>query len=1296
MKKRLSVFTVLTMICALFTALPASAELSTTEIGGKTYYEIATAEDYAEFVTMANANLTINAVLTADIDLDGQTVVQIGKYANARADSLRYSGTFDGNGHVIRNLSISRTFSAVADNGFAMFSATDGAVIKNLGLENAKIENKGAKDGVVMAVIVGAAYATTIENCYVKNSSVLSTKPNNYINYAAPIGGFLNGESKVINCYSTDNTVGFSTSGGTASGGNSISCFVGCVSSSGGSASNIQNSYARDNTLLNAPSGQKKTGFARLGTSGNTTTAWLNSYTDKKTGFDAGTSMNYYETDAPEWSDGTVLDGINGDNVFKADTYGLNGGAPRLFWEAEPQSEGEGKIAYDFEEPFNLYSNDFIINESGGNIRTSSYIEHNCLEVKAKNNGYYHTVTRNFRTVKNGKLEVDVDILFKSVKTENGFISIGTDDADVLKLGVQKGNLVYLSEDNTYKIIKKNIARNKWYTISINLDFDRGMWSLVFDGEDIGATIELLGAECSNICFYTKYSPGFCIDDLRIDTLKDKVPEINGADSISYTVGTTQAYIYSSNQPVTWSVTGDVSGVTAMTLPNGNLELRLAQDMSCGGMVSLNAQNSNGDTSRIDILISEAQISDIVIKGSNRVTYGKGTFTYSAYAHDKFGNTITAPSVTWTVSGSDKVSVLNGVLTVGSAFTADTPIKITASAFGMTGTKNIVGQDVSVYNADMTRWNRLISAVDTALLRGRDIYGSTPLMASGYDVSTGRPTEFHTSKGSYAPANLGMDSVFFRMLDRLSQVSGHEKYSDRVDKIYAWYMENGLDEATKLGYWGGHTFIDLKTGSVYMAKGNTYTHELKNTCLYFEPFYRLDKKKASEMFKSIWGGHVGREDRWAELRINRHAPFDSASVNGVIKSIQAMDNLDAFTGDNAGWLSYNNGIPFRADGEDLVILATQEYEKTGNDVALIWANRLLNMYYNCRNADTGIVPTEFSNAKNAPGKQSIIATYGSEWWKMIASNGSEWTNPVFGDRFFNQFGEDLVDQGFYDSSALDDNDTRILEGNFFENSDNIELVTINDLAVASSVGLDSAYGKAIKNIAVKNIAGYIKYAWNEGTPNFNKIMADGTSLTGFVPKRNGHYGNYYTNGSNGFKTFVPDADISDRGLFEAVACAYLYCANDTALADEAELLNRYLQYHMERYGIIADNAVSASTSERTPAMLNALIYLYKATDNAAYLELARKTADNMISFYCQKGVFSSRVDSSSSRYRHIELGGRSTKFYDALLNLECSICGMEDIPANMKFSGFFEDYFINSSTGAESRTWDSTVYAITY
>ena len=344
MKKRLSILIALAMLCTLFTALPASAELSTTEIDGETYYQIGTAADYAEFVTMANADLTINAILTADINLTGWTGVVIGKYAGKRADSLSYSGTFDGQGHIIKNLNISRTFSKAADNGFAMFSSADGATIKNLGLENAHIENKGANGGVVLGGIAGMAYATTIENCYVKNSEIVSTKQNYYINYAAPIAGYIGADAAVKNCYSTGNTIGFTASGGSfGSNGVAVSAFVGSVSAAtaptpeeadAATAAKITNCYARNNTLLNLPSGQKSAGFARLGSSGKTTTAWLNSYTDKKTNFDAGTLMNYYAASAAEWSDGTVLAGINGDSAFKADTYGLNGYAPRLAWES--------------------------------------------------------------------------------------------------------------------------------------------------------------------------------------------------------------------------------------------------------------------------------------------------------------------------------------------------------------------------------------------------------------------------------------------------------------------------------------------------------------------------------------------------------------------------------------------------------------------------------------------------------------------------------------------------------------------------------------------------------------------------------------------------------------------------------------------------------------------------------------------------------------------------------------------------------------------------------------------------
>jgi len=334
MKKLLSIIICLAMLFSLITALPASAETALqTEVGedGKTYYLIGSADDYLAFVTLANADLTINAKLTADIDLSGKTVTSIGTAPNSgQSTATSYQGIFDGQGHIIKNMSISRTYSAVANAGIAMFNMTDGATIKNLGIENATITNKGAKDGVFLSALVARAYGTTIENCYVKNSTIQSEKQNNYIQAAGPVAAFINSTSLVKNCYAVGNKVGFKTSG-SASGGVSISLFVGWLGANT-TENNIVNCYAKGNSFINRPSGQKSAGFARMGSSGDTNAKFVNSYTDTLSGFDSGSTMSKLAKDAAEWA--TLAETLG--SAFKNDTYNLNGGAPRLAWEKDP------------------------------------------------------------------------------------------------------------------------------------------------------------------------------------------------------------------------------------------------------------------------------------------------------------------------------------------------------------------------------------------------------------------------------------------------------------------------------------------------------------------------------------------------------------------------------------------------------------------------------------------------------------------------------------------------------------------------------------------------------------------------------------------------------------------------------------------------------------------------------------------------------------------------------------------------------------------------------------------------
>jgi hypothetical protein len=144
--------------------------------------------------------------LANDIDMSAYTGTQykiIGPNPNAP-----FHGTFDGQGHVIRNLSYSKT--TPGDGFVGLFGYTSNSTIRNVGLENVNINAMGNYVGG----LVGQQYSGTITNCF-STGSVINTYPA----YSAYTGGLVGGNSGTItSCYSTSNVSGFSGVGGLAGG----------------------------------------------------------------------------------------------------------------------------------------------------------------------------------------------------------------------------------------------------------------------------------------------------------------------------------------------------------------------------------------------------------------------------------------------------------------------------------------------------------------------------------------------------------------------------------------------------------------------------------------------------------------------------------------------------------------------------------------------------------------------------------------------------------------------------------------------------------------------------------------------------------------------------------------------------------------------------------------------------------------------------------------------------------------------------------------------------------------------
>ena len=163
---------------------------------------ILTAEQLIRFAKDVNkGNRIADAVLDADIDLSGyqwETICETGLYYNGYGEDLGYAGTFDGNGHVIKNVKVKS--STTMDASCGLFGTVSGT-IKKLGIEGFTFVD-GGKD-IRTGAIVGQLITSNgrVENCYVKNATI---KPGEHV--TGGIAGCVY-DGMIENCYVVESDI---------------------------------------------------------------------------------------------------------------------------------------------------------------------------------------------------------------------------------------------------------------------------------------------------------------------------------------------------------------------------------------------------------------------------------------------------------------------------------------------------------------------------------------------------------------------------------------------------------------------------------------------------------------------------------------------------------------------------------------------------------------------------------------------------------------------------------------------------------------------------------------------------------------------------------------------------------------------------------------------------------------------------------------------------------------------------------------------------------------------------------
>ena len=197
--------------------------------------EIYTAQDLSD----VRDDLSGSYVLMNDIDLaafNGGVWTPIG-------DSVTpFTGTFDGQGYVISNLSISGDLQYAGLFGYA-----EDAAISNVGLEDTNIAisyvTKTAAPATDYAYAGGVCgYAkgdTSIKNCY--NSGAVSTNSSASNAYAGGICGFANASAALDNCYNTGDVS--ANNGASEKTQSKAGGICGAIYGNGSAAASVSNCY---------------------------------------------------------------------------------------------------------------------------------------------------------------------------------------------------------------------------------------------------------------------------------------------------------------------------------------------------------------------------------------------------------------------------------------------------------------------------------------------------------------------------------------------------------------------------------------------------------------------------------------------------------------------------------------------------------------------------------------------------------------------------------------------------------------------------------------------------------------------------------------------------------------------------------------------------------------------------------------------------------------------------------------------------------------------------------------------
>lgn len=941
------------------------------------------------------------------------------------------------------------------------------------------------------------------------------------------------------------------------------------------------------------------------------------------------------------------------------------------------------------EKPQNL---SFTYGEVGGKISTVELNGEKCLFVSNNSDGLYSFFRADLPKQDKSLYFFEFKYMQKDVVSTKSVLFDCKDNEKNIFSIISKNKKVYFSSMNKNDSLMEEFYPNVWYSFSLTVDTVLSKCTISINGENAGTfDIENVDDYLTEVSSYTGYSPGFYLDNLCAKTSQspDSIV-ITGKDSACIPPSGERTYTYEANVydskgniidvNIVFEVTGTDENVTYTQ--EGNKLTLSVKDSCAEKSIDINVTYAS-TTQTKTVLIRKEQILSAEIVGDNKLVYNENTsneFQYKGAFYNQNNEETSYENVTWELTGTTENLLLDsetGLITVIGDLKKDTWASLLLrdiSTGDVLAQKNIALLDIYTYRKDRHRFDTVLSSVDKIFKNSADKYRGTPLLADGINVRTNQHmtmdyvTDAKNLYDTTVYSNLAFQSNFMRALYNISAVTGNNEYKNKVKEINQYFAENYFNTTSNLLQFAGHMYVDLYTGDVIEAKGNKSTHELKDTYYFIDPLYETNPDIATKYLKGIFSTHFFDT---SILLANRHGdttdPYDD----------NKYENIDAFDKKGSTGLTPSTNLPFRTSGNDFIDVLTTLYENTGDEKALTWADRILYRYTNPADPQTNIRIDVYTTGVGAPG----LGYLPPKWWEL--PNYEDYTGSGYGDRAYNQFADTLVEDGVIDESQrYSVSDATLIMWN---------IDAIYGYGPLVEIRLAEAFGKANKpekrkeiiTECVQSLAAYLRCAYIPESNKFKAILSNGTSLDGYIIKRNGYYG------KSG--TVIRPSSVNESVPY-AASMLLSYQDEFPEYQEDYETILSFLNNYMTAVGIgqfgkdkLGDKVViNGSHTSNNPVLLMLTCECYKATGNTAFLDLARSIGNNIVENKIYNGYF---VDSKNTVYTSI-----NNKYLYALTILDAAISNdFDNIPRITLCDPYYQSY-VKDERGRDKRYKDTEYY----